>query len=76
VIIEFAEYSWSGALDGSTWKLGTPTSETVDASSLSALIGVHIGSRVIYTIPKQSSGGPYAVVIDVVAELKDPAAVS
>lgn len=77
VVDQFVVTAWSGATPQSTWTAGTPDAETIgNASSpnvLSPVIGMPLGSRVLVEIPKGSNGGPYALVVDLVAEPKDPA---
>ena len=74
VVVDFALANWSGKVLESTWTAGTPYGATIGVSSqpssLDALIGLPIGSRVLLETPKTSAGGPYAVVLDLVAQPK------
>jgi peptidylprolyl isomerase len=78
VVFQSKIVEWSGAVVQSSWQQGTPSGNDVglasEPSALNALIGIPIGSRVLVELPKTSSGGPYAGVVDIVAEPSDPAA--
>ena len=56
----------------STWKTGFPDGEVAGNPStpslLDRLIGIPVGSRLLLSVPKSSSGGPYVFAIDVVAQ--------
>lgn len=60
---------WSGSILGSTWSAGYPTGQTIDESGnpsyYDSLDGFPIGSRVLLEVPKNSNGGPYALVVDI-----------
>jgi len=79
VVVQYAVTNWSGS-EQSTWKTAPamPQAENIDQSAgtgfPNALAGVPIGSRVLIELPAAdvSSGGPYALVCDVVAEPADP----
>ena len=72
VVLQVDVIDWTAKVVQSTWQLGTPEGDAVgdktQPSVLDALVGVHIGSRVLLLLPKSSQGGPYAVVIDIAAE--------
>ncbi len=78
VVVQFAAASWSGVLAESTWAAGTPYAINLglkgSSSFVNALEGIPVGSRVLIELPKSgtSGGGPYAMVMDVVAQPKDP----
>jgi len=76
VVVQFSVANWSGVVQESTWKTGTPYGINVDLASnptiFDALAGVPLGSRVLVDIPAGSGGGPYAFVADLVAEPHDP----
>jgi len=76
VILQFVQDTWTGAVDTSTWRLGYPFGANIgNASSpiiFDDLIGLNIGSRVLYELPYEASlGGPFALVAEVVAEPHD-----
>lgn len=56
----------------STWKTGYPDGEIAgnpsSPSLLDRLVGIPVGSRILLSVPKSSSGGPYVFAIDVVAQ--------
>ncbi|HUZ19996.1 MAG TPA: FKBP-type peptidyl-prolyl cis-trans isomerase [Acidimicrobiales bacterium] len=72
VVLQIVAADYSGKVLQSSWTQGGPTAEFVGVptqpSALDALVGAPVGSRVLLEIPKNSSGGPYAVVVDIVAE--------
>ncbi|MDA8291593.1 MAG: FKBP-type peptidyl-prolyl cis-trans isomerase [Actinomycetota bacterium] len=76
VVVQYEVTNWSGVLQDSTWKNGTPYGINVDLASnptiFDALKGVPLGSRVLVDIPASTSGGPYAFVADLVSEPHDP----
>lgn len=76
VVVQYEVTNWTGAVQDSTWKSGTPYGINVDIASsptiFDALKGVPLGSRVLVDIPAGSSGGPYAFVADLVSEPHDP----
>lgn len=78
VVDQYVVGTWSGPTQPSTWSLGTPDSQPVGSPAqpdlLDKTIGMPLGSRVLIEIPKQSSGGPYALVVDLVAQPKEPKA--
>jgi peptidylprolyl isomerase len=56
----------------STWKTGYPDGEVAGNPStpslLDRLVGIPVGSRLLLSVPKSSSGGPYVFAIDVIAQ--------
>jgi peptidylprolyl isomerase len=56
----------------STWKTGYPDGELAgdpaSPSLLDRLVGIPVGSRLLLSIPKTSSGGPYVFAVDVIAQ--------
>lgn len=76
VVVQFIVTNWSSAVQESTWKTGTPYAINVDLASnptiFDSLKGVPVGSRVLIEIPAQSGSGPYALVLDAVAQPRDP----
>jgi peptidylprolyl isomerase len=78
VVVQFAAASWGGVLAESTWAAGTPYAINLglkgSSSFVNALEGTPVGSRVLIELPKSgtSGGGPYAMVMDIVAQPNDP----
>lgn len=72
IIDQFVAAKWSGGVYQSTFAEGTPDGEPIgqksSPSALDDLIGIPIGSRVLMELPKNSTGGPYAIVFDIVAQ--------
>ncbi len=72
VILQLVAVSWANKVVDSTWTSGTPSGDVVAdpaaPSVLDSLVGLPIGSRVLIELPKNASGGPYAVAADIVAE--------
>lgn len=72
VVSQLVVTDWTGKIVQSTWTTGQPEGDPVgdpsNTSVLDKLIGVRIGSRVLLELPKGSQGGPYAVVLDIVAQ--------
>lgn len=73
-LLVYQEYvkSWTGSVPYSTWEQGRPTSDTVSSSSSTSsdpFVNMPVGSRVLFEEPKGSNGGPYAIVVDLVADL-------
>jgi peptidylprolyl isomerase len=64
--------NWRGAVQASTWAIGSPDGETVgqrtQPSLLDKVIGNPVGSRFLALIPKTGASGPYAVVLIVAAQ--------
>lgn len=74
VVVQYEAVNWSGAVQQSTWASGQPYSFTV-ASGTSfpdILIGIPVGSRVLVELPVTSGSGPFAMVLDIVAQPKYP----
>ncbi len=76
VVDQYVVGTWSGKAPPSTWADGVPDSQLVGSTTqpdlLDKTIGMHLGSRVLLEIPKSSAGGPYALVVDLVAEPHAP----
>lgn len=74
VVDQYVVGTWSGTTPTSTWSAGTPDGETVggEGNVLDSIVGMPLGSRVLVEIPKSSNGGPFALVVDLVAEPKNP----
>jgi peptidylprolyl isomerase len=77
VVCQLLVSSWTNVVEESTWKLGTPyganVPSTASSSPFGALKGIPLGSRVLIELPASStSGGPYALVVDLVSEPHDP----
>ena len=72
VVLQTVVANWKGAVQASTWTIGTPDGETIGQASspslLDKLIGQPLGSRFLALIPKSGVSGPYAVVLEVVAQ--------
>ena len=72
VVLQTLVTNWTGAIQASTWALGTPDSElvgqTAAPSLLDSIVGKPIGSRWVALVPKNGTSGPYIVVVDVVAQ--------
>jgi peptidylprolyl isomerase len=73
VVLQYVVVDWTtNSIVQSTWKNGLPDGEVVGEAAtpnvLDTLVGIPIGSRVLVQIPKVSSGGPYALAVDIVAE--------
>lgn len=70
-IVQYEAVGWTGAAAGSTWTVGAvqgvPVTKSGTASPFNALAGVPVGSRVLLELPKTSNGGPYAIVVDIIA---------
>lgn len=69
-ILQYVAVDWDDQPVESTWD--TPPAPASLAKSgggtpFDSLVGVPIGSRVLLELPAAQSGGPYAVVVDVVA---------
>jgi peptidylprolyl isomerase len=79
VVLQFLEDTWTGGVYVSTWKLGVPFGDDIgnatDPVIFDDLIGLNVGSRVLFDLPYESTlGGPYALVAEVVAQPHDGAA--
>lgn len=72
-VIQYTAVDWDGNPVESSWDSGTPAGVSISAdqkqSVFDKLVGVPVGSRAVLELPKSSSGGPYAVVVDVVAHV-------
>jgi len=72
VVLQTVVTNWKGAVQASTWTIGTPDAETIgqvsSPSLLDKLIGHPLGSRFLALLPKSGVSGPYAVVLEVVAQ--------
>jgi peptidylprolyl isomerase len=72
VILQYSVYDWTGTVIQSTWKSGTPDGEYIgnpqSKTAFDSLVGLPFGSRVLITLPSTSSGGPYALVIELAGE--------
>jgi peptidylprolyl isomerase len=68
--VVFEEYvtDWRGKTLASTWSQSAPQSYAVTASN-DPFAGIPVGSRVLFLEPKTSQGGPYVVVVDLVADI-------
>lgn len=71
LIDQYVVGTWSGPAPTSTWSylpddqvIGDPKAPSV----LDKTIGMPLGSRVLVELPKTANGGPYALVVDLVAE--------
>lgn len=74
LVDQYVVGAWSGTSPASTWS-SVPDDQTIGSAStpniLDKTIGMPLGSRVLFELPKTSSGGgPYAIVVDLVAEPK------
>lgn len=76
LVDQYVAESWQNTVSGSTYTQGFPDGETIPAgagtSALSGLVGVPLGSRVLIELPKSSNGGPFAIVMDLVAQPHEP----
>lgn len=71
-VVQYQAVDWAGATAGSSWQAGAPDSATVTKGGtgpFDSLVGLPAGSRVLLQIPAASGGGPYAVVVDIVAHV-------
>jgi peptidylprolyl isomerase len=72
VILQYSVLDWTGKVIQSTWTLGTPDGEYIgnpkSKTPFDGLVGLPFGSRVLITLPSTSSGGPYALVLELAAE--------
>jgi peptidylprolyl isomerase len=77
VVLQLIQDDWTGSVVASTWKLGSPFGANIGVkgtpSIFDGLVGLNVGSRVLLDLPKISTGGPYAVVAEVVLEPRDGA---
>ncbi len=77
VVLQLVQDDWTGSIVASTWKLGSPFGANIGVSGtpsiFDGLVGLNVGSRVLLDLPKISTGGPYAVVAEVVLEPRDGA---
>jgi peptidylprolyl isomerase len=73
VVIEYVAFSWKGQPLDSTWQRtpqGAPVGSNTQPSPFDQLVGIPVGSRVLFRLPKSASGNPpqsVAFVIDIVA---------
>jgi peptidylprolyl isomerase len=79
LVLQYVANDWTNKVVASTWKIGSPDGEYVGSkanpSIFDKLVGDRIGSRLLIELPKNSSGGgPYALEIEIAAEV--PAAAS
>lgn len=78
VIMQLIQAGWAGKLVASSWTLGSPFGTNIGQIGkpgiFDKLVGMTVGSRILLELPKISSGGPYAVVAEVVSEPHDGAA--
>jgi peptidylprolyl isomerase len=76
LVDQYVAESWQNTVSGSTYTQGFPDGETIPAanakSALSGLVGVPLGSRVLIELPKSANGGPFAIVMDVIAQPHEP----
>lgn len=76
LVDQYVAESWQNTVSGSTYTQGFPDGESIPAgtgtSALSGLVGVPLGSRVLIELPKSSNGGPFAIVMDLVAQPHEP----
>lgn len=72
-VLQYVAYDWSNVLQDSTWQSGGPAgvaiSDAKEAQVFDTLRGIPIGSRVLIVLPEGSGGGPYALVVDIVAHV-------
>jgi peptidylprolyl isomerase len=77
VVLQLIQDDWTGSVVASTWTLGSPFGANIGVngtpSIFDGLVGLNVGSRVLLDLPKISTGGPYAVVAEVVLEPHDGA---
>lgn len=71
LIDQYVVGTWSGPPPAATWSQ-IPDDQTIGnpqaPSILDKTIGMPLGSRILVELPKSTSGGPYALVVDLVAE--------
>lgn len=71
-VLQYVAVDWDDQPVESTWET-TPAaaslSKTGGGTPFDSLVGVPVGSRVLLELPAAQSGGPYAVVVDVVAHV-------
>ncbi len=71
-LLVFQEYvtDWTGKVLESTWSQPYPQQQEITNTSVpDPFAGIPVGSRVLFLEPKSSQGGPYAVVVDIVADV-------
>lgn len=71
-VVQYEAVDWTNKTAGSSWKAGAPDSATVTKGGtgpFDSLAGLPVGSRVLLQIPAASGGGPYAVVVNIVAHV-------
>ncbi len=71
LVDQYVVGTWSGPAPAATWS-SIPDNQTLGSATapsvLDKTIGMPLGSRVLVELPKTTSGGPYALVVDLVAE--------
>ena len=71
-VLQYQAIDWTGKTAGSSWQAGAPDSAPVTKGGtgpFDSLVGLPMGSRVLLQIPATSGGGPFAVVVDIVAHV-------
>jgi peptidylprolyl isomerase len=71
-LVVYEEYvtNWSGKEVQSTWAQGAPTDSTVSTTSGGdPFAGARVGGRLLFEEPHSSQGGPYAIVVDILADV-------
>lgn len=69
-VLQYVAVDWDDQPVESTWETlpaATSLSKAGGGTPFDSLVGVPVGSRVLLELPEGQSGGPYAVVVDVVA---------
>jgi peptidylprolyl isomerase len=70
-VIQYVAVDWATKPVDSTWEK-SPAPALIKAGGTNAfdsLAGVPVGSRVLVVLPKGDQGGPYALVVDIVAHV-------
>lgn len=71
-VFQYVAVDWTNTPVESTWTTtpaGAPVSKDGKTGIFDTLVGVPVGSRVLLQLPAGSNGGPYAVVVDIIAHV-------
>lgn len=71
-VFQYVAVDWTNTPVESTWTTtpaGAPVSKDGKSGIFDTLVGTPIGSRVLLQLPAGSNGGPYAVVVDIIAHV-------
>ncbi len=71
-VLQYVAVDWEDQPVESTWEslpAAASLSKAGGSTPFDSLVGVPVGSRVLVELPEGQSGGPYAVVVDVIAHV-------